>query len=311
MYRFVDLHCDTITAIFQEHEHLRKNENHIDLLRMRCYQTPIQIFSIWLEQKCHAVAAKETNTRIDFYYNELHENRDLIRHANSYRELLENAADGVISGLLSLEGGEALEGNLARLYEFYERGVRSITLTWNFPNALAGAAKEGDGARGLTRFGRDVVAEMQELGMLVDVSHLSRSGFWDVCRMAKKPFSASHSNAGMICNSYRNLSDEQLRAIAEKGGVAGINYYPPFLTQKTEASIEDILRHLEYMISVMGEDGVALGGDFDGIEKTPRDLTGMEDLDCLFRQMEYYFGETLTNKITHQNAMRVLSELMI
>lgn len=167
------------------------------------------------------------------------------------------------AGMLSIEGGEILQGSVERLHEFYDLGVRAVALTWNYPNEIGNPAKlDGEG---LTTVGTSLVKEMNRLHIAVDVSHLSDAGFWDVEKLCG-PFMASHSNARDICGHFRNLTDDQICAIIDHGGFIGINFYPPFLSRGDTAQIEDILRHIDYILNLGGENVLGFGSDFDGIE---------------------------------------------
>lgn len=185
---------------------------------------------------------------------------------------------GKLHALLTLEGGDALENEPANLRILHRLGVRMATLTWSNDNALAcGCATAND--TGLTPLGRAMVAQMEKLRILPDVSHLSDRSFWDVMEAAKGPVMASHSDARALCPSVkRNLTDEMLRALAQRGGFVGVNAVPSFLTESKEpARIEDMVRHIEHIANVMGLDKVGLGTDFDGIDHGP---VGFEDCGC-------------------------------
>lgn len=185
-----------------------------------------------------------------------------------------------------------------------------MTLTWNYENCIGfpQSRKEAEHRRGLKEFGIETVERMNDLGMLIDVSHLSEGGFYDVVRYSKKPFVASHSCARALCDHPRNLTDEQLKCIAEAGGVAGVNFYAPFLRKDAEFSaIEDILVHIRYMIRIMGEDFVAFGSDFDGIdcELEMKDYTGFQSL---MEGLQREFREETVEKLCYKNVLRVLKE---
>lgn len=219
------------------------------------------------------------------------------------------ACDGQIGALLSLEGADALNGEIGVLHALFGLGVRLVGLTWNGANCVADGVGESRGA-GLTQFGRTVVATMQELGMLVDVSHLSPRGVWDVLDMTQKPIIASHSNAQAIHLHKRNLSDDQIRAIAETGGVVGATFVPAFIGAQHSLTTDDLLRHIEHLLHVAGEDGVGLGSDFDGIENTLVDLRSGKDYPHLYDLLETRFGRATFTKIAGANFLRVLRETL-
>lgn len=178
-------------------------------------------------------------------------------------------------GVYSIEGGEALEGSIDRLYELDgELRLRMIALTWNYLNQIGTPAKI-DNTTGLTAFGCDLIREMDALGIYADVSHLNERGFWDVYEKMELPPVASHSNCKALCSSFRNLTDEQIDAIIEKNGYIGINFYPHFLKDDgKDTSVDDVIRHIDYIAQRGGVHTIGLGSDFDGIEVAPK---GLED----------------------------------
>lgn len=307
---FVDGHCDTIVKVLEEKEELFENKGHLDIVRLKKLGTALQFFAIWINPNYYEKALRQTLRYIDFYYSQLEKNKIHIGHVNTYEDILCNQKQNKISALLSVEGGEALEGELSSVRMLYRLGVRALTLTWNHRNALGDGIAESQTNGGLTNFGRDVVKEMEQLGMIVDVSHLSAAGFWDVDKITSKPYIASHSNAQTICPAKRNLSDAQIKAIAEKGGIIGINLYPPFLCKQNTACIENILNHIEYIIALVGEDYIGFGGDFDGIDQTPQDAREISHMKKVLEQVELKFGLRIAEKIRGQNFMRVLKELL-
>ncbi len=310
MVGYADGHCDTIVRLYEKNQELFSNDGHIDIVRLNKFKAPLQFFAIWLDSKYHPISMRQAMKYIEFYYSQLQKNEQVIGHINSFSDVIKNGLENKISALLSLEGGDALEGEISAIHTYYRLGVRSITLTWNHRNRLADGVAEEESRGGLTRFGRQVIEEMEELGMLVDVSHLSEAGFSDVIKFAKNPFIASHSNARAICDVPRNLKDNQLLKIAEKGGVVGLNLYSPFLVKYGQGGIDDILNHIQHMLSVMGEDFISLGTDFDGIESTPKEISNVADMDTLFARIENEFGKVVAEKIFSENLLRVLKAVL-
>lgn len=216
-----------------------------------------------------------------------------------------------MAALLSVEGGECLNGELSILRQLYRLGVRSMLLTWNHRNLLADGVEEECGG-GLTEFGRLVVAEMNRLGMIIDVSHLCEASFYEVISLSSKPVIASHSNAGAICPHVRNLNDSQLKTIAANGGVVGINFYPRFLNNTDKANLDDVVKHIEHVCSVTGENHIGIGADFDGIDCTPDGLEGTQCIPALFERLEQLnYGTGLLEKIAGLNFMRVIKQILI
>lgn len=239
--------------------------------------------------------------------------------ARSAEEVLSMERENRMAGILTVEEGGVLNGRPERLEELYARGVRLITLTWNYENCI-GSPNSRDQEimqRGLTPFGIQTVERMNDLGMIVDVSHLSDGGFRDCVRRSKKPVIASHSNARSLCPHPRNLSDEMLHALGEKGGVAGVNFYGAFLrpagkpAEEDRAQISDIVRHIRHMTDQGGEDAVALGTDFDGFDRKslPSGIRGVQDMDVLWDAMKRAgFTERQIEKTAYGNVMRILKE---
>ena len=224
------------------------------------------------------------------------------------------------AGILTVEEGGVLNGRLSRLDDLYENGVRLVTLTWNYENCIGypNSRDRNIMEKGLTGFGIQTVERMNELGMIVDVSHLSDGGFRDCIRYSRYPVAASHSNARSLCRHPRNLSDEMLRALGENGGVAGLNFYSAFLRERRgetdgrRASVDDIADHALWMIKKAGEDAVAMGTDFDGFDpdSLPDGIQGVQDIGKVWDAMRKK-GITARqmDKIACGNVMRVMQEV--
>ena len=258
------------------------------------------------------------NGMYEIYQRTLQSCRESIAPAQSYREFRENDRAGRLSAVLTIENGNVVQGRMENLKRFYNMGVRLITLTWNDANCFGypHSAVPEEMARGLTDFGREAIAYMGDLGMLIDVSHLSDGGFWDVVSHAgrtKKPFVASHSNCRALASSTRNLTDEMIRALAECGGVAGLNLEPSFLNADPRDRVSRVMRmcdHAEHLVDVGGIECVGIGTDFDGIEGEFEiaDCTGMPRL---FEALhDRGFSWDALEKIAHKNVERVLREVL-
>jgi len=203
--------------------------------------------------------------------------------------------------VLTVEGGEAVDGSMAILRVLYRLGVRAMTLTWNENNELAGAAM-GRGNKGLSSIGRDIIDEMCALGMGIDVSHLSDKGIEQVLARATRPVFASHSNARGVHDHPRSLSDELIREIAKQGGTVGINFYYQQLTKNSEATIDDIVRHICHVVEVGGIDCCAIGSDLDGMQQYPKNFKTSRDFPALFDALiRRGFSEADVYQIAYQN----------
>mgnify|MGYP002580829962 CR=1 FL=1 len=283
----IDMHCDTIAQIYRtqnqkETQRLLSNNLCIDLQKMKQGGYLLQNFAIFVCMDRTENPFETAMQGIDFYYQELEKNQDLIAPAINYQEILKNQADGKMSAVLTIEEGGVLKGHLEYLRDFYRLGVRMMTLTWNyeneigFPNLQWADEKrtvplmEKRSKKGLTEFGIQVVEEMERIGMIPDVSHLSDGGFWDVAEHTKKPFAASHSNCRALAPHCRNLTDEMIRAMAERGGLVGLNYCSGFLDNQPEESlcrstVALMAKHAAHFKKVGGIEILGLGSDFDGI----------------------------------------------
>lgn len=315
---FADMHCDTITTLYDQRmdgscETLLCNSLQLDIQKMQTSGYLLQNFAVFLEKNRWENLYEEAMLRIGFFTEELDKTKDCIRQVTSYNQILQNKKEGKISALLSLEGGEILEGNVDNLFAFYKKGVRMITLTWNFDNELGYCHFNKEG-KGLTKLGMEVVEQMESLHMIPDISHGSDALFWDVCKVAKKPFVASHSNARSIYNHSRNLSDEAIRMLAERGGLMGMNFYAGFTSERSARDgmcyLEDILAHMKHVYNVGGINCLALGSDFDGIDTEVewQDASGME---LLLRGMERSgFTPSECDKITRDNILRLYRDCL-
>ena len=203
--------------------------------------------------------------------------------------------------LLSMEGGEALSASDEKVSFWHERKVRMVALLWNHPNALGFPAKGGF-TQGLTPEGIARARKMQQLHMAVDVSHLNEAGFWDLYRYTFRPPMASHSCCSALCGHPRNLTDEQILQMIRCGGYIGVNFCPAFLDEGEDADLETVARHILHICDLGGEDIVGLGSDFDGIARTPRGLSGPQDLPALFDVLRAHgMEETQIRKVAGEN----------
>lgn len=329
----IDMHCDTILEILTrrargEQIGLRSNELMIDLAKLRKGGYSVQNFAlfVWLEDKSMTPFEKVC-ALIKTFKGEIEANQDLITQVYNTDDILRNEAQGKLSALLTVEEGGSCEGKMENLHYLYEQGVRMLTLTWNFPNELGYPHKKAESnfytpetELGLTPTGIEFVEEMERLGMIVDVSHLSDAGFWDVIRNTSKPFVASHSNARAVCPWTRNMTDEMIRALAEHGGVTGLNYCASFLRdpgnvaidhdKPAYASIEDIAKHARHIVNIGGIECLGLGSDFDGIPLHP-ELPSAAHLPLLADMLKKYdFHESEIDKIFYGNVFRLYKEVL-
>lgn len=299
-----DAHCDTLTRAVNEGQNLSGNTFHWDIARAREYDGFVQVLAVWQDP----ARVKPDFNRAMRYIRaaEKFEQEDAhLKLCRNAAELETGLKERKVCGLLALEGGECLEEKMENLKLFYQAGVRIVTLTWNHANDLGDGAQEPLN-RGLTPFGREVVEWMQQNGMIIDISHAGEKTFWDCLGMAEKPVIASHSNAGRIHAHPRNLSDEQLRAIAKNGGVIGTNFYTSFIGPSNKENLAALVPHIEHMLEVAGENAVGLGADFDGMYSLPEPITGVESLYVLFNALaRMNYSNKLIEKIAGLNFFRI------
>lgn len=310
--KLIDLHCDTILRCVDSKGEVRLNSNGlcIDVQKLKKAGSLAQFFAMYVDLEKDLEPMDRCLDMIDNFYNEIEENSADIAFAGSIADMERNRREGKISAFLAVEEGGAIEGKLQNLRNLYRLGVRLITLTWNFPNCIGYPNFEWKYQdKGLTPFGEEVVAEMNRLGMIIDTAHLSDKGFHDVARLSCKPFVASHSNARAIENHSRNLTDDMLRILAEKGGVTGLNLEPIFLGK--DGTIEVMVNQISHMKKVAGIDVVAIGTDFDGTSP----LTAIKDIShmgLLFDALSKAgFTSEEIDKISYKNTERVMREILI
>ena len=308
----LDAHCDTATKIMRSNEELYANSCHVDLQRLKKYDGFIQFFAAFVHPDYPPGKAYERCVEIiKSFENQIAKNAEHIVFAKNYQHITDAIARRKVAAVLTIENGSALEGDITKLDEFYGLGVRSICLTWNGSNQIACGVGGDNLDGGLTPFGTEVVKRMNELGMLVDVSHINEASFWDVIGTSTAPIIASHSNAKKLCNHPRNLTDDQFKALRKNNGVTGINLYPPFLNESGTAGLNDVLRHIEHFMGLGGEDNVGIGADFDGISSTPEDLPGVQCLDIIFEALlKMNYPEELVRKIAGLNFLRVMEQTL-
>jgi membrane dipeptidase len=316
--RVVDFHCDTILkiAMSKEPAELKKNNFSIDIEKLKKANSLAQFFALFIFMKADRDPMELCLEMLDRFYIELEKNKDSIALARNYDEMMNNDKNGKMSAFLTIEEGGAIKGKLHNLRNFYRLGVRLITLTWNFQNEIGNPnCKEECRNMGLTQFGEEVVHEMNRLGMIIDVSHLSDAGFYDVARLSSKPFIASHSNARELCGHTRNLTDDMIRVLGSKGGVMGINFAGEFLGESEPGKIArskicNMVKHIRYIVDLAGIDCVGLGSDFDGIyQDLELDHAGkMSELANALK--ENGFSNEDVEKIFYKNVLRVYKEIL-
>jgi membrane dipeptidase len=310
MIQLFDGHCDTVMrCVWEPGAHIAGTGGQWDLDQIQPGTQVAQFFAFfWDSAKATQPAEELLNRYYAAFRREMDAHGDRIVQCRSGKEVEAAFASGRHGAILSVEGGELLDCSIDLLHKAYDLGVRAVNITWNHANALSGSHMD-EPQRGLSPLGKEFVREMEQLGMLPDVSHLSEAGFWDVIETAKKPIIATHSNSQNTYFHSRNLTDEQFRAIIKNHGIVGLNGYTGFIGQGTVTGT-DLLRHLEHFLSLGGEKTVALGGDWDGCDSLPQGWTGiwswMDFYELLLREN---YQEDLVRDLFFNNLMRTVSQL--
>lgn len=338
-----DLHCDTLYECYRTGKPLRQNDLHINREAVRPYAHYAQFFALFRgaspppEDTSDAAGKPPPSIPPDTVpagrlagllataRREFAANADWLAFCTSFADLEQAAAQGKAAGFLSIEGAELLEdapdavrgeqakdaacGNDAARLDAtshlgiaLQAGVRMVTLSWNYRNAYACGALT-DNQEGLSPRGKALVRTLTAHGVIIDVSHLSERGFWDVCEATDAPFVASHSNAAAVCPHLRNLTDAQFVEIARRGGLVGLNLYTPFLARQETAGLSDIRAHLDHFLALGGASTLALGCDFDGCDQLPAGIAGLADIATLADQLQAAgYASSLLDALFYDNA---------
>lgn len=326
--RVFDLHCDTLDRLCLRHfapqnmwteqdadvpeadrSSLASNACHLALDRMAAFAW-CQCFAVFVPDEFRGEAAWRLFQHVSAYFQQQMEaHADLVEQARDARRIDEILAAGKTAAVLTVEGAAFFEDPLFEesssecgldlVARLAEAGVKMMTLTWNGPNAVGSGH---DTRLGLTSFGREVVREMEAHRMVVDVSHLNDRGFSDLVEVATRPFAASHSNARSVCGHRRNLTDAQARTIFEGGGIVGLNFCRDFLREGSgDVTPDEVLRHVDRLLELGGERGLALGSDYDGTD-VPSWLDGCERVGSLHELVECHFGREIAERVFYENA---------
>ena len=307
----IDLHCDTIMQLLDHPDSgdLYRNTWKIDIEKLQKAHSKVQDFALFINLgKTNDPYGRYEEMR-NLCTTQIHLYGEHIQHVLSYQDVESVYESGKIGALMSIEEGGVLGGDLDKLKQAYQDGVRLITLTWNYPNGL-GEPHCGEQHKKLTPKGIEFVEAMQDLGIVVDCSHLNDAGTEQLGDILDVPFVASHSNAREVTAHTRNLPDNLIKIIANKGGVIGLNFAQSFLGTSPVSRIDDIVKHGLYLINKGGEDVVALGTDFDGIKPN----TEIKDASEMYRLYDAFNEAGLSveqcEKLFWKNADRLLKEIL-
>ena len=345
----VDGHIDLPTRILEEGVDIGKRlpDGHTDIPRMMQGGLDVPFLAIYVSKNfAEKGGARRALEMMDALFRSLDRYSDKIELAHSVSDIYRILGTGRIAACMGLEGGHALENSFGVLRMFHRLGIRYVTLTHSNTNDWADSATDLPKWGGLNQLGEKMVREMNRIGMMVDVSHVSDSTFWDVLRVSRAPVIASHSSCRAICNMPRNMSDEMIKALAQKGGVINIAFGSSFVSrswgkrinyiltqvrdkyhgdfsmwgkmwnemQKKEElpppTVEELVDHIEHVIQIAGVDYVGLGSDFDGVSSLP---VGLEDASKLpritYELLKRGYSEEDIRKILGGNFLRVYSEV--
>lgn len=307
----IDLHCDTIMKLidYPSNGDLYRNTWKIDIEKLQKAHSKVQDFALFINLGDTNDPYGRYEAMRNLCTSQIHYYGEHIQHVLSYQDVESVYETGKIGALMSIEEGGVLGGDLDKLKQAYQDGVRLITLTWNYPNGL-GEPHCGEQHKKLTSKGVEFVEAMQDLGIIVDCSHLNDAGTEQLGDILDVPFVASHSNAREVTAHTRNLPDNLIKLIADKGGVIGLNFAQSFLGTSPISRIEDIVKHGLYLINKGGEDVVALGTDFDGIKPD----TEIKDTSEMYRLYDAFkeagLSEEQCEKLFWNNADRLLKEIL-
>lgn len=301
------MHCDTISAITRSNETLLDNQRHFDLRRAKNAGISLQVFALFSSSRETDNSLKEITLQMDKFYQELEQNSEQLFQILNSAGLERVGETERIACLLHLEGAEAIGNDIGVYRQLCNRGLRSIGLTWNNSNQLAGGIMDKD-ASGLTKWGRKVLREMERDGIILDLAHISEKSFFEALDCYTKPVMVTHANAQTICDHPRNLNDKQLQTLAENGGIIGLNQVAGFV-KKEQATLEDFLDHAVYISELIGVKHLAMGSDFDGADNLV--LPGIEAYACLEESLySRGFSPREVKMILQENALRVMGEVL-
>lgn len=300
--QIIDLHCDALMKLADAKGTLRYSES-IELdtnkVRLQIGDVKVQSFAIFIDpdiksdQKFQAAL-----DQIYYLKNEVLAKNIEMKQIMNWRDF-DQLKENEIGAMLTLEGVDAIGNDIQKLSILHELGVLSVGLTWNNANLAADGAGEPRGA-GLTSFGKEIVQFNNQHRILTDVSHLCEKAFWDVIEIADFPI-ASHSNAKVLCNHVRNLTDQQARALFEKDGLIHVVFNPPFINESEKATITDLIKHIDHFCSLGGVDQIGFGSDFDGISTKVKNLEDSSKYQNLVNELLKYYSEEQVKGFAYKN----------
>ncbi|MGE5416944.1 MAG: dipeptidase [Acidobacteriota bacterium] len=303
---FIDGHADTISKILREKEGLYSNNAHFDIKRAIAAGIEMQVLALFTPEKKSSDAAVSIKRQIDYFNQQLTLCKDKAFDLTESTQL-NDLGEQRIGLMLHLEGGDAIGHELSMISNLYERGVRSVGLTWNYGNAIASGIMDVGPQHGLTDFGREVIKELNRMRMIVDVAHASHKTFYDVLELTESPPWVSHANVYSLCQHPRNLTDDQIKAVKDANGVVGICFVPDFVG--SDADINSLVDHICYISNLIGIEHVAFGSDFDGTPITVvPDVSKIPELIGILEKRQFNADEI--KNISGGNLLRLLKQVL-
>ncbi len=307
--KIVDLHCDTISCLQKSGQSLYDNSYHFDIMRARKAGIGLQFFALFAMPQGMNESLRQILKQIEKYCTELGKYKDYLQPVLTYEDIVTARSRQKMACILHLEGADALGNDSEILSLLYRIGLRSLGLTWNNRNLLADGVGEEPGAGGISSKGKDIIYSMEKLGVILDLSHVSVKSYYDALNLYHKPVMVTHANARFLCNHRRNLDDSQLKALADNGGVIGINQVPEFIKEDGKPKLNDLLDHVAYISDLIGVEHVALGSDFDGADVLL--MQGVEEYSQWPQLLAARgFTPAETSMILNENALRVIKAVL-
>lgn len=298
-----DAHSDVLECAFDNNMNIRDRKLSFNLTDVKDNMPYLQLMACFVHDKYIDNGYNRYRELMEMYKKQEEEKLESIIRINTKKDIDRVRENNKLGVLLTVENAVAIDGNIDNLYNLYLDGIKMMTITWNYDNKLGcGNLTEND--LGLTSLGKKCIKTMNNLNMIIDISHASVKTFWNIMSLTSKPIVASHSNAYNLCKHTRNLTDMQIKEIAKSKGIIGITYCTKFLTNNKKACINDVVNHIEYVCNLVGAEHVCLGSDFDGIDKKylPDNLKGVKDIyklkECLIHRG---FNKTEIEKIMGEN----------
>lgn len=307
--KYIDLHCDTAYRMVKENLSLRDSICNVNIEKLEKGGALAQTFAFFIDLEEEKDSYDGFITMYNNFIKEVDKNRDKIEIIKNTDELQKCSNNGKIGAFLSIEEGEVLKGDASKVLDVYEKGIRMLTLTWNYENSIGYPNvnfKYKD--KGLKEKGIEIVNEMERIGIIPDCSHLSDGGFYDLSKICKKPFIATHSNARAIKNHPRNLTDDMIKILSNKGGVMGLNFCTDFIAEDEITKVSKIVKHAKHIKNIGGIDVLSIGSDFDGIENEV-EIKDISEMDKLYYGLKKEgFRDDDIEKVFYKNIIRVLKE---